>query len=54
MESLVIVLLSVESLAIMSLFVESLEEKKTAEADSAFFTPPPHSHYMEMSKLLLQ
>lgn len=33
---------------------ENLEEKKTAEAESAFFTKPPHPHYMEMSKLLLQ
>ncbi|XP_067938334.1 DNA replication complex GINS protein PSF2-like [Watersipora subatra] len=36
------------------LSIESLEQKKAAEAESQFFTPPPHSHYMEMSKLLLQ
>lgn len=33
---------------------ENLEEKKAAEIESEFFGRPPHPHYMEMCRLLLQ
>jgi len=35
-------------------FTGSLQAKKTSEAESVFFSSPPHSHYMEVSRLLLK